>query len=275
MSFYRIRPKSGTATQWATTNRTLGEREIGFEYVENGVGKGLVKMKMGDGVTPWNDLPYALERNMTLDDLSQLIVQNNTTIDSKVADVKKLLANGKLLVANVVGGNSDTTFQILANNAQTIKTDRDNKLSTVNRLNDEVNSLNSQITAMTQDRNNWMNTANSKVYKQTGIVPYGSYIDINFKFKEGNMLFFYDATAYYPTVTFVRSFKEGIYFVCANFSNNSESTKKHWYGYDDGYVRKLDDLGVGGTATWRTDGIDFHMTATHEEYQKIYQLYYV
>lgn len=59
MSFYKIRPRGGTASQWSTANPVLAEREIGYEYPVGGLGAGAVKMKMGDGVTPWNSLPYA------------------------------------------------------------------------------------------------------------------------------------------------------------------------------------------------------------------------
>lgn len=69
MSFYKIRPKSGTATQWQTANPVLGEREIGFEYPEGGLGTGVVKLKMGDGVTHWNDLEYAIPVVLTPDNI--------------------------------------------------------------------------------------------------------------------------------------------------------------------------------------------------------------
>lgn len=59
MSYYKIRPRSGTAAQWTSANPILAEREIGFEYPAGGLGTGRVKMKMGDGSTHWNDLPYA------------------------------------------------------------------------------------------------------------------------------------------------------------------------------------------------------------------------
>ena len=88
--------------------------------------------------------------------------QLKTTLDTKVNEVKKSVANGKNLIANVVGGNQNSTFQVLANNAQTIKTDRDNKLSKVNNLNSQVSSLNTHLTNMTKDRDNWKNIANSK-----------------------------------------------------------------------------------------------------------------
>ena len=78
MSFYRIRPRSGTASQWNLVNPVLGEREIGFEVPDGGVGSGEVKMKMGDGTTAWTDLPYAIIAGISPDD----IVHNGETNDS-------------------------------------------------------------------------------------------------------------------------------------------------------------------------------------------------
>ena len=60
MSFYKIRPRAGTASQWTTANPVLAEREIGFEFPAGGIGTGEIKAKMGDGVSHWNDLAYAI-----------------------------------------------------------------------------------------------------------------------------------------------------------------------------------------------------------------------
>lgn len=60
MSFYKIRPRAGTASQWTTANPVLAEREIGFEFPAGGIGTGEIKMKMGDGVSHWTDLAYAI-----------------------------------------------------------------------------------------------------------------------------------------------------------------------------------------------------------------------
>lgn len=65
MAYHIIRPRSGTASEWEEANPILGVREIGFEVPENGVGTGVVKMKMGDGSTPWTNLPYAIEKGLT------------------------------------------------------------------------------------------------------------------------------------------------------------------------------------------------------------------
>lgn len=72
MAFYKIRPKAGTKSQWEAANTILGEREIGFEYCEEGLAKGEIKMKMGDGATAWNDLPYAIDTSQLTKDVATL-----------------------------------------------------------------------------------------------------------------------------------------------------------------------------------------------------------
>jgi hypothetical protein len=46
-----FRLKRGTAARWAEVNPVLDQGEPGFVYDQN-------KLKIGDGVTAWNDLPY-------------------------------------------------------------------------------------------------------------------------------------------------------------------------------------------------------------------------
>lgn len=43
--------KRGTAARWAEVNPILEQGEPGFVYDEN-------RLKIGDGITPWNNLPY-------------------------------------------------------------------------------------------------------------------------------------------------------------------------------------------------------------------------
>lgn len=85
MSYYKIRPRSGTASQWSSANPVLKEREIGYEIPDGGVGTGKVKLKMGDGVTNWNNLPYA----QVIPD----IVDNATTNDSTKVPSAKVAKN--------------------------------------------------------------------------------------------------------------------------------------------------------------------------------------
>ena len=58
--YSKIRPRRGTAAQWSTVNPVLAYSEMGIEYPDSGIGTGMVKIKFGDGSTPWNDLEYGV-----------------------------------------------------------------------------------------------------------------------------------------------------------------------------------------------------------------------
>lgn len=53
MANFTFRLRGGTSAQWADANPVLVEREPGLEMSPEGA-----RLKIGDGVTPWNDLPY-------------------------------------------------------------------------------------------------------------------------------------------------------------------------------------------------------------------------
>lgn len=59
-NYSKIRPRRGTAAQWSFTNPVLAYAEMGIEYPDTGLGTGVVKIKFGDGSTPWNDLEYGV-----------------------------------------------------------------------------------------------------------------------------------------------------------------------------------------------------------------------
>ena len=61
MSYAKIRLRRGTAYEWNTENPILHEGEIVLEVPDSGVGTGLSKFKIGDGVTPYRNLPYAFD----------------------------------------------------------------------------------------------------------------------------------------------------------------------------------------------------------------------
>ena len=61
MSYAKIRPRRGTAYEWNTENPILHEGEFVLEVPDEGVGTGLSKFKIGDGVTPYRNLPYAFD----------------------------------------------------------------------------------------------------------------------------------------------------------------------------------------------------------------------
>lgn len=91
MSFARIRPRRGTATQWSTANTILAEGEIGIEVPDEGVGKGTVKIKFGDGVTPWNSLPYGLDLTEIFDNLATKNLKTYTSLEQIGCTVKNTI----------------------------------------------------------------------------------------------------------------------------------------------------------------------------------------
>lgn len=121
MAFHRIRPKSGTAEQWERANTVLGEREIGYEYPPGGIGTGVVKMKMGDGKTAWNNLPYAQVVPLTEDDIVEVESTSSFKIPSiryvskKFKDIDTTLKNkiisGTYKDAGIIISNPDITFK--------------------------------------------------------------------------------------------------------------------------------------------------------------------
>lgn len=112
---------------------------------------------------------------------------------NELNQVKKSVADGKNSIGSVVGGNQDSTFQVLANNAQHIKNER-------NDFAGQIQVLNNQLMNMTNDRNNWINVANSKVIVETGIakpdtlttikIPYDSSCYVMFFKNRSSTIFF-------------------------------------------------------------------------------------
>lgn len=78
MSFAKIRPRRGTTTQWKSANPILAEGEMGVEVPSSGVGKGVVKVKFGDGVTAWNNLPYGIPVGLTTADIEDSVTSSST-----------------------------------------------------------------------------------------------------------------------------------------------------------------------------------------------------
>lgn len=58
--YSKIIPRRGTSALWTMYNPILADGEMGIEYPDTGIGTGPVKIKFGDGITPWNDLEYGI-----------------------------------------------------------------------------------------------------------------------------------------------------------------------------------------------------------------------
>ena len=76
-SYIRIKPRRSTTEEWKYTNPILAEGEMAVEYPSSGIGTGPVKIKFGDGYTPWNELPYGLEEIRTPETPVQTVIKIN------------------------------------------------------------------------------------------------------------------------------------------------------------------------------------------------------
>lgn len=77
MSEKILQLKRGTAERWYTVNPILAIGEPGFVYDDN-------KLKIGDGVTPWNELPYiegSASETITLTPVDGSLIIKDNTID--------------------------------------------------------------------------------------------------------------------------------------------------------------------------------------------------
>lgn len=60
-SFAKIRPRRGTLALWSSENPLLDEGEFVLEVPDSGIGTGISKIKVGDGIHRYNELPYSLD----------------------------------------------------------------------------------------------------------------------------------------------------------------------------------------------------------------------
>lgn len=80
-----ITVRKGTTSRWSSVNPILANGEIGFVYDNN-------KIKIGDGVTPWNSLPYVEGASgvEAVNTFADLPVTGSPSIIYRVIDEKTL-----------------------------------------------------------------------------------------------------------------------------------------------------------------------------------------
>ena len=106
MAYGVFRPKRGTKAQWESVNPILKEGEMGIEVADAGVGKGLCKIKFGDGVTSWMNLPYGVSPDTYFDgDSSQFVLKSDLAYDNEDIAVIESTAKSNLNSINSIGNN--------------------------------------------------------------------------------------------------------------------------------------------------------------------------
>ena len=102
MSYAKIRPRRGTKSEWEVINPVLLEGEMGVEFPDSGVGSGLCKFKIGNGIENWTDLPYAFDAGAALNidagsvsSTSYIYLKRGTTQEWE--DLDPVLKNGEIV----------------------------------------------------------------------------------------------------------------------------------------------------------------------------------
>lgn len=123
--------RNDTKQNWEQYNPTLAAAEIGIEFsVENGVN--VKKIKIGDGITPWNELDYFMgdipgdlaERiealETTVGDNNSGLVKTVNDLTTVIGDATTGLAKDVADLKDVVGDNTQGLVKDVADNASAI-----------------------------------------------------------------------------------------------------------------------------------------------------------
>lgn len=102
IDYSKICPRRGTAAMWSRWNPVLAFAEMGIEYPDTGIGTGEVKVKFGDGSTPWNNLEYGINPNIahaiyggTPSSSSDIFIRSGTRDEWLATD--PVLGNGEIV----------------------------------------------------------------------------------------------------------------------------------------------------------------------------------
>ena len=92
----RWQVKRDTAAQWTANNPILAEGEFGVET--ESIGTSALKIKMGDGITPWANLAYALGQKQVERFLATSGQLSHTVSAGKIADdgLSEIQVNGQI-----------------------------------------------------------------------------------------------------------------------------------------------------------------------------------
>lgn len=102
MSYAKIRPRRGTRSEWELIDPILMEGEFGIEYPDSGIGTGLCKFKIGNGILKWSDLAYAFDASAALNidagsvtSTSYIYLKRGTS--QEWDDLNPVLGNGEIV----------------------------------------------------------------------------------------------------------------------------------------------------------------------------------
>lgn len=119
---YRIQLRRAPKTDWETVNPTLAEGEIGVE-----TNTGLIKI--GNGTTPWNSLPYAAGTSRVI---KRTITGGISNGETRALDVVLVVPDFYELVDVAVWEDTGARMKLITQDF-TIQKDSENLYLTANR----------------------------------------------------------------------------------------------------------------------------------------------
>lgn len=138
MSYAILKPKRGTAQQWLAVDPILKLGEMGIQVCDEGVGKGVCRVKFGDGVSKWSELPFGICPDAYASGLN-IDVNNLVTKDvMSYTDVQLNQMN-----ADVATNKARSTTNATA--ITQLQSDRDTATGRINKNASDIASL--QLTA--------------------------------------------------------------------------------------------------------------------------------
>lgn len=87
---YHLKPLRGKRSAMEKLEFILEKGEIFLEYPADGVGQGIGKIKMGDGVTKYKDLPYFINTSDSPIEIEELSTFEESYISSKIVEGETL-----------------------------------------------------------------------------------------------------------------------------------------------------------------------------------------
>ena len=155
-----FKPRRGRVSVLAERNPLLLEGELIFECPDTGVGTGVVKVKIGDGVHQYNDLPYAI-KDTVVEEVAVLVEtptkEDGSAYTTKAEYMGIIASNQK--VKHILGAikkcleMTDTTLTELNNKIKSLTTTVNGKANSSHTHDDryftesEINTkLNSYLT---------------------------------------------------------------------------------------------------------------------------------
>lgn len=104
-----FRPRRGKNSTMVTKDTVLAKGEFFVEVPENGVGTGIGKMKMGDGVTPYSSLPYLINPMDSKFEYTIYDAEDSPNVDPhSVGNFSSLSSQTSIDLARCIGGGDQT-----------------------------------------------------------------------------------------------------------------------------------------------------------------------